>query len=53
MHGKGVPKNVREAIKYFEMSAEGENHTGLYTLGDIYYKGKLGINKDKKRVRNI
>ncbi|CAG8816631.1 4296_t:CDS:2, partial [Cetraspora pellucida] len=47
-HGKGVPKNIRKAIKFFEMSAEGGNPMGMYTLGNIYYKG-IEINKDKKK----
>ncbi|CAG8458204.1 1515_t:CDS:2 [Acaulospora colombiana] len=47
-YGKGVTKNVREAIKYFEMSAAAGNSTAMYTLGDIYYKG-LEVKKDKEK----
>ncbi|RIB28324.1 hypothetical protein C2G38_2137392 [Gigaspora rosea] len=47
-YGKGVPKNIHKAIKYFEMSAEGGNSMGMYTIGNLYYKG-IEVDRDKKK----
>ncbi|CAI2163813.1 2698_t:CDS:2 [Funneliformis geosporum] len=33
-------------LKYLKMSADNDNSTALYNLGEIYLRGRLGIEKD-------
>jgi hypothetical protein len=36
-------------LKYLKMSADKNNPTALYNLGEIYLQGKMGIEKDKSK----
>ena len=36
-------------LKYLKMSADKNNATALYNLGEIYLQGKIGIGKDEKK----
>ncbi|CAJ0833176.1 12730_t:CDS:2 [Entrophospora sp. SA101] len=36
-------------IRYLTLSVDNENPTAIFNLGDLYYNGKLGVPKDKKR----
>ncbi|RIA84487.1 kinase-like domain-containing protein [Glomus cerebriforme] len=36
-------------LKYLKMSADKNNPTALYNLGEIYFQGKMGIEKDKNK----
>ena len=38
--GKGVPQNYKEAVKWYEMAAEGLESYGLCNLGYCYYYGR-------------
>ncbi|CAG8479503.1 20802_t:CDS:2 [Cetraspora pellucida] len=40
---------IQEIIKYMTMAADHENPTALFNLGDIYWKGKLGVPVDKAK----
>jgi len=37
--GAGVDKNVKEAIRWFTMAAEGGNAAGVHSLGRLYWEG--------------
>jgi TPR repeat protein len=39
-----------EFLKYLEKAAFHENPTALYNLGNVYYEGKLGLQRDKKQA---
>ncbi len=41
INGQGFPKNVKQAIKWFEMSAEQGYANAQYVLGNVYYH-KIG-----------
>ncbi|GBC01763.1 hypothetical protein RclHR1_04320004 [Rhizophagus clarus] len=43
----GEGNNIDTFIKYITKAAEGNNDIAQYNLGDIYYKGKLNIQKDE------
>ena len=47
---KGEYKEV--FLKYLKLSAEGGNVTAQFHLGDTYFKGKLGIEKDETKGKN-
>jgi hypothetical protein len=38
--GKGVPQSYKEAVKWYEMAAEGLESYGLCNLGYCYYYGR-------------
>ncbi|KAF0429940.1 kinase-like protein [Gigaspora margarita] len=44
--------NVPEILKYMTMSADSENSTALFNLGDIYWNGKLGVSIDKAKAES-
>ncbi|MGD8566804.1 MAG: SEL1-like repeat protein [Gammaproteobacteria bacterium] len=47
--GKSVEKNIKEAIKWFEMAAKQGHVRSQYQLGKIYLYGK-GIKTDRKKA---
>ncbi len=47
--GKGVEKNISEAIKWYEKSANQNNPWGLYNLANLYYVGN-SVDKDYKKA---
>ncbi|CAB4492588.1 kinase-like protein [Rhizophagus irregularis] len=36
-------------MKYLQLSADNNNITAFYNLGNVYFSGKLGIEKDKEK----
>ncbi|CAG8743356.1 1924_t:CDS:1, partial [Dentiscutata heterogama] len=46
--GEGVQKNIKEAIEYFQKSADNGNTTALYNIGNLYYNGSAGVSQDKE-----
>ena len=36
-------------MKYLQLAADNNNATALYNLGDVYFSGKLGIEKDQEK----
>jgi len=36
-------------LKYLKMSADNDNSTALYNLGEIYFHGRMGVTKDQKK----
>jgi uncharacterized protein len=44
-HGKGVPKDIKLAFKWYRKSAEQGNKLAQHILGFIYYKG-VGVPRD-------
>ncbi|PKK67943.1 HCP-like protein, partial [Rhizophagus irregularis] len=49
-NGKGVEKNVSEALKYFEKAAEDGHKVAMYTVGNMYYNG-IGCTKDIEKAK--
>ena len=50
--GKGVPKNINEAIKWLKKVAElGDNGLASSVLGDLYYEGKDVARNYKEAAR--
>ena len=45
--GKGVDKNIKEAVKWYEKSASQGNATAQYNLGLCYFHGR-GVSQDYK-----
>ncbi|GBB83350.1 hypothetical protein RclHR1_10080003 [Rhizophagus clarus] len=45
-NGKGVEKNLSEALKYFEQTAESGYMVAMYNAGKLYYEGGDGVEKD-------
>ncbi|CAB4433588.1 unnamed protein product [Rhizophagus irregularis] len=50
-NGKGVDKNVSEALKYFEKAAEDGVVVAMYNVGNMYYNG-VGCTKDIDKAKN-
>ena len=48
-HGWAVPKNKKEAAKWYQMAANQGSASAQYSLGKIYYEGK-GIEKSLDRA---
>jgi TPR repeat protein len=46
--GDGVKKSIPQAIEYFQLSADNENSTAMYNIGNVYYHG-LGVTKDEEK----
>ncbi|CAG8439057.1 4373_t:CDS:2 [Diversispora eburnea] len=44
--GNGNSENNEIILQYMTQAADGGNETAMYNLGDIYYNGKLGVEKD-------
>jgi serine/threonine protein kinase len=44
--------DINNFMRYLKMSADNNNATALYNLGDVYFSGKLGIEKDKEKGIN-
>ncbi|CAG8492547.1 2802_t:CDS:1, partial [Funneliformis mosseae] len=36
-------------LKYLKMSADNENSTALYNLGELYLNGRMGFEKDQQK----
>ena len=47
--GKGVPKDLAQAIYWFEEAAEQDHIDALMKLGFVYYNGKSDIDKDLRK----
>ena len=47
--GSGVKKNINEALKWYEKSANAGNALGEASLGALYYDGK-GVSKDSAKA---
>ncbi|RHZ49006.1 hypothetical protein Glove_535g16 [Diversispora epigaea] len=43
----GDSENNATILHYMTLAADGGNETAMYNLGDIYYHGKLGVDKDE------
>lgn len=43
--GQGVPKDDREAVRWYRMAAEQANASAQFNLGNVYYNGQ-GVPKD-------
>ena len=48
-NGEGVPKDNKEALKWFKMSADQGDAVGQFNLGVMYYNGE-GVRKDNKEA---
>src|SRR5690349_9163515 len=40
LFGEGIPADPKEAIKWFQKSANQKNSSGQYWMGYVYYNGK-------------
>lgn len=47
--GRGVEKNERKALLYYEAGAEGGDPYSCFSLGVWYYQGKAGLKPDPVR----
>jgi len=45
-HGRDVPRDYKESVKWFTMAAEQGNGKAQLYMGDIYHKGK-GVIEDR------
>lgn len=43
-----MKKSIPQAIEYFQLSADNENSTAMYNIGNVYYHG-LGVTKDDEK----
>ncbi|RIA91629.1 hypothetical protein C1645_110499 [Glomus cerebriforme] len=50
-NGKGVEKNIPEALKYFEQAADNGFKVAMYNVGKIYYNGD-GVEKNEEKAIN-
>lgn len=50
LKGDGVEKDVKQAIRLFERSAEQGETLAQLQLLNIYYRGMYGIKKDAKKA---
>ncbi|UZO15506.1 uncharacterized protein OCT59_006926 [Rhizophagus irregularis] len=48
-NGKGVEKNLSEALKYFEQAADNGFKVAMYNAGKLYYNGD-GIERNKEKA---
>uniref|UniRef100_U9T555 HCP-like protein n=2 Tax=Rhizophagus irregularis TaxID=588596 RepID=U9T555_RHIID len=48
-NGKGVEKNLSEALKYFEQAADNGFKVAMYNAGKLYYNGD-GVEKNKEKA---
>jgi TPR repeat protein len=48
--GKGVEKNLKEALKYFEQAAGYGFRVAMYNAGKLYYNGEGGITKNDEKA---
>ena len=44
-NGEGIPKNIKEAFKWYKKAAEGGHVDAMYALADAYSSG-IGLEKD-------
>ncbi|CAG8567410.1 11219_t:CDS:2 [Ambispora leptoticha] len=51
--GEGVEKNRKEAVIYFERSANNGNSTAMYNVGNMYYYGNGVIRNVEKGVHYL
>ncbi|GBC04293.1 hypothetical protein RclHR1_00560020 [Rhizophagus clarus] len=49
-NGKGVEKNLSEALKYFEQTAESGYVVAMYNTGKLYYEGGDGVEKNLEKA---
>ncbi|RGB39542.1 kinase-like domain-containing protein [Rhizophagus diaphanus] len=49
-NGKGVERNVSEALKYYEKAAEDGHKVAMYNVGNMYYNG-IGCTKDIEKAK--
>jgi TPR repeat protein len=49
-NGKGVEKNLKEALKYFEQAAENGYMVAMYNAGKLYYEGSAGEKNEEKAI---
>ncbi|RIA93450.1 hypothetical protein C1645_762521 [Glomus cerebriforme] len=50
-NGKGVEKNLTEALKYFEAAAANGFKVAMYNAGKLYFNGD-GVKKDEEKAIN-
>ncbi|RIA91622.1 kinase-like domain-containing protein [Glomus cerebriforme] len=50
-NGRGVEKNIPEALKYFETAAKNGFKVAMYNAGKLYYNGD-GVEKDEEKAIN-
>jgi localization factor PodJL len=50
--GRGVPANLEEAVRWFELAAERGLAPAQYRLGSLYEKGQ-GVRKDREKARRL
>ncbi|GBC04277.1 hypothetical protein RclHR1_00560004 [Rhizophagus clarus] len=48
-NGKGVEKNLSEALKYFEQAAKNGFKVAMYSAGKLYFNGD-GVEKNKDKA---
>ncbi|CAB4433379.1 unnamed protein product [Rhizophagus irregularis] len=48
-NGKGIEKNLPEALKYFEQAADNGFKVAMYNAGKLYYNGD-GVEKNKEKA---
>ncbi|CAB5388652.1 unnamed protein product [Rhizophagus irregularis] len=48
-NGKGVEKNLPEALKYFEEAADNGYKVAMYNAGKLYYNG-YGVERNKEKA---
>ena len=51
-HGKGVTKNISQAINWYRIAGEQGDALSLYNLGTLYYKGS-GIEQNKHVAKEL
>jgi TPR repeat protein len=49
-HGRGVEKNLPEALKYFEQAAESDYMVAMYNAGKLYYEGGDRVEKNEEKA---
>lgn len=51
-HGKGVPQNHREAVKWYRRAAEREHAGAQYQLGRMYHQGRASLKQEISKDYN-
>ncbi|CAG8593609.1 6093_t:CDS:2 [Funneliformis caledonium] len=41
--------DYQKFLKYLKMSADNDNSTALYNLGEMYFNGRMGVAKDREK----
>ncbi|MGY5851445.1 SEL1-like repeat protein [Salegentibacter sp. F14] len=51
--GDQVEKNVTKGLEFIKKAAEKNNYDGIKTLGEIYFHGSAGVEKDPKKATEL